>query len=294
MYSHGMPNPYKLIVSKYGEYGDIFRTHEHALKDYLENGFPTNKRILFFDDSILHVNGVYNNCPSDVCSVYIPSRHSFHLNMDSVEFDIDKSTNIYIKEIEKDPHFSLESIAEDNGYRTNGLTKRFSTMLNPMVTLPTCADRIYDWVEKSDHLNERMVFFDWDYVLNQQNGFFLVHSYDGPSYLRLLSDTLIYLFGGLERLHIIQGLLQHLLDNHIKVFIITSNGNAESLRGNPTRQRFVDLLQLLFKYRFFDDAHLIYVPGTKYNALNATIERERRNPFVMKSFISRRPRSCTQ
>ena len=289
-----MPNPYKLIVSKHGEYGDIFRTHEHALSDYLENGFPPHKRILFFDDSILHVDGVHKNCPSDVCSVYIPSRYSFHLNMDSVEFDVKGSNNVYIQEIEKDPHFTLETIAEDNGYRTNGLTKRFSTILNPMVTLPTCVDRIYDWVEKSDHLHERMVFFDWDYVLNQQNGFFLVDSYHGDSYLRLLNDTLIYLFGGVERLHAIQEMLQHLLDHKIKVFIITSNGNADPSARYGVRWRFVDLLQLLFKFRFFDDAHLIYASGSKHDVMNKIMKSEKSIPFVIKSFVLRRPRSCTQ
>lgn len=267
-------NPYMKIVAKNPVLGDIFRTHEYALSDYLLNGFPTFKRVLFFDDSVIHVNGVYENCSYDVCSVYIPSRYTFHLNMDHVDHHVDHrvdySGNLYVKNIEDDDDFDLNSIAEDDGYRSNGLTKRFSTALEPHTILPSCLDRIHEWVDKSDHLKGRMVFFDWDYVLNQQNGFVIVKSSGDGSHFRLLHDTLLYLFGGEERLVAIQNLLQRLLDHKIDIFIITSNGNANPA-DREVRRRFVELLQLLFKYRYFNDARLIYVSerfyGTKYAAI---------------------------
>ena len=82
MYPPETDNPYMKVVAKHAGFRRIFQTHEYALCEFLKNGFPTFKRVLFFDDSIVHVNGVHENCSHDVCSVYIPSRYTFHLNMD--------------------------------------------------------------------------------------------------------------------------------------------------------------------------------------------------------------------
>jgi hypothetical protein len=270
------------FVDKRREYKDIFCTHEYNLRDYLTHGFPYDKRVLFFDDSIIHANDVYRKCPGDVCSVYVPSKHCFSLNMDSVDESVlDYGENVYVKEIENDvdsdPH-------EDDGYKTNGISKRFSTIADPLIILPSCVDRIYDWVDKSDVLENRVVFFDWDYVLNQHNGFVLVQNYTENSYLRLLNDTLYYLIGGAERLRVIQNMLQHLLDNKIKIFILTSNGNANQSAAKVRRQ-FVELLQVLFKYRYFQDRHLIYASsghsfGAKSSAINRILRGEASLPFL--------------
>lgn len=270
------------FVNQKREYKDIFRKHEDDLVDYLRNGFPYDKRVLFFDDSIININDAYKKCSKDVCSVYVPSKHCFFLNMDSVDESIlDYGENVYLKEIENDadsdPH-------EDDGYKSNGISKRFSTIVDPLVILPTCIERIYDWVDKSDVLENRVVFFDWDYVLNQHNGFVLVQNYTENSYLRLLNDTLTYLIGGAERLRVIQNMLQHLLNNKIKIFILTSNGNASHGAVNIRRQ-FVELLQVLFKYRYFQDHHLVYASsghsfGAKSSAINRILRGESGSPFI--------------
>jgi hypothetical protein len=266
------------FVNQRREYKDIFYKHEYDLVDYLRNGFPYDKRVLFFDDSIINIYDVYKKCSNDVCSVYVPSKHCFFLNMDSVDESIlDYGDNVYLKEIEND-------VDSDDDYKSNGISKRFSTIADPLIILPSCVDRIYDWVDKSEFLENRVVFFDWDYVLNQHNGFVLVQNYTENSYLRLLNDTLTYLFGGAERLRVIQNMLQHLMDNKIKIFILTSNGNANQSSGKVRRQ-FVELLQVLFKYRYFQDRHLIYASsgysfGAKSSAINRILRGEASLPFL--------------
>ena len=272
------------FVNQRREYEDIFRKHEDDLVNFLKNGLPHNKRALFFDDSIVNINDAYKKCSHEVCSVYVPSKHCFFLNMDSVdESGLEYGENIYLKEIEIENDVDLNP-HEDNGYKTNGITKKFSTILNPLAILPTCVDRIYDWVNKSEILENRVVFFDWDYVLNQHNGFAIINNNAENSYLRLLNDTLTYLFGGADRLHVIQNMLQHLLDNKIKIFILTSNGNA-----NPgltrVRRKFVELLQVLFKYRYFQDRHLVYASSShsfssKSSAINRILRGEANLPFA--------------
>lgn len=288
------------FVNQRREYEDIFRKHEDDLVNFLKNGFPCDKRALFFDDSIININDAYKKCSREVCNVYVPSKHCFFLNMDSVDENVlEYGENIYLKEIDDENDVDLNP-HEDNGYKTNGITKKFSTILNPLVILPTCVDRIYDWVKKSEILENRVVFFDWDYVLNQHNGFAIVQNNTENSYLRLLNDTLIYLFGGADRLRVIQNMLRHLLDNKIKIFILTSNGNA-----NPhltrVRRQFVELLQVLFEYRYFQNCHLVYASsshsfGLKSSAINRILRGEANLPFVetpIIDFFGSRKRSNT-
>ena len=54
---------YKTTYNRNDNFKKMFEFHENNLENYLLNGFPNDKSILFFDDSILQINNTYLNCP---------------------------------------------------------------------------------------------------------------------------------------------------------------------------------------------------------------------------------------
>ena len=79
-------------------------------------------------------------------------------------------------------------------------------------------------------VSTKMVLLDWDRTLTMFEGY---HSYkdivtDGtPSRDDYYSDMLKYLFGGVERLALIRGLLTTLIDKGVNVIVVTNNRKCD-------------------------------------------------------------------
>lgn len=246
---------------------------ELKLYKYLCNGFPIENNVIFFDDSVDHISAVHNNC-KNTTAVYLPFERPFLFK---------SMKNNHIRDYKN-------NIRADNSYVKTANPKMITTssgITNEMIYLhnnrkmPTFIQLLYDWVFQTQDLNNRIVIFDWDYTLNVNNGF---HVYDEQDfsqsdYSKLMTDTLLYLFGGEHRYKIIKDMMKHLINNKIKLYIVTCNGNASTPEG---KVGFVRLMQHLLDYEYFQNKHLIYVNPEielKDKAINRIIRNEKKKKF---------------
>ena len=134
----------------------------------------------------------------------------------------------------------------------------------PKVDTPTIGfsqknqSELDEWCTKT-FVHHQIVLFDWDKTLSVCNGII-----NGEIYTNLgieIIDVALFLFGGVERLKMIQSIFEYLHtipDLHI--FIITRNGDAK--REMPVhRKNFLDIIHFI-DANFLDD-NLIYAPYDK-------------------------------
>lgn len=232
------------------------KIEEHNLYNYLKYGFPTDKRILFFDDSIENIDET-NEHSRRIIPVYLPFTQSFMFkpNMKNHNYDTlckNYPRNSYLKRISRDTDF----------VSSNGITNKYFTLLNE--EMPSIEQRIYEWVLNTASYKYRYVFFDWDHTLNVYNGLQILDSTP-----QTLADTLLYALGGKERLKNVRNIMDFLIKYDVKIYILTANPLA-----HMSKDGFVALLQLLMGKANFTHQQLIYVDvfqEPKYKAIHRII-----------------------
>lgn len=263
-------------LKEFQKHYDKRHNEENKLYQYLCNGFPTENNVIFFDDSLEHISAVHENCRKTT-AVYLPFDRPF-LFKNMKGNDNEKYSN---------------SIRSDNSYvqkSKSKMTVTSSGITNEMVylsdnkKLPSYVQRLYDWVFQTPHLKNRIVIFDWDFTLNVSNGFYLYDEtgYSKKDYEKLLTDTLLYLFGGEHRYKIIKDMMKYLIHNNVKIYIVTCNGNAAEPHG---KMKFTRLMQHLLDGEYFQSKHLLYVNHEvefKDKAINRIIRIENKKPFSLR------------
>ena len=179
------------------------RNEESKLYKYLCNGFPVENNVIFFDDSIEHISAVHKNCKKTT-AVYLPFERPFLFK--SMK---NKDLNQYKKSMNSDNSY-VKSSNSKMTITSSGITNEM-IYLNGYTKLPSYMQRLYDWVFQTNELKNRIVIFDWDYTLNVNNGFHIFDekNYTKSDYNKMLTDTLIYLFGGEQRFKSIKEMMKH-------------------------------------------------------------------------------------
>jgi hypothetical protein len=260
------------------------RNEESKLYKYLCNGFPIENNVIFFDDSIEHISAVHKNCKKTT-AVYLPFERPFLFK--SMK---NKDLNQYKNSMNSDNSY-IKSSNSKMTVTSSGITNEM-IYLNGYTKLPSYMQRLYDWVFQTNELKNRIVIFDWDYTLNVNNGFHIFDekNYTKSDYNKMLTDTLIYLFGGEQRFKSIKEMMKHLLNNNVKVYIVTCNGNASTQEG---KNKFVRLLQHLFDYEYIQNKHLVFVNPElelKDKAINRIIRNEKQKKFFPNKTIKKSTR----
>jgi hypothetical protein len=113
------------------------------------------------------------------------------------------------------------------------------------------------WVQR-EPIRPLIAAFDWDRTLTVVEGVILPgnREWDEVGWPWSPSDTLVYLFGGAERLQMIQDMFTWLHAEGVDVFIVTRNLNVVEAKG-----AFFDLVRRLDPSFSYD--HLIYAGDQK-------------------------------
>lgn len=109
---------------------------------------------------------------------------------------------------------------------------------------------LHRWV--GQHRLPLIAAFDWDRTLTVVEGLILPGNSEwNGRWPWSASDTMLYLFGGIRRLHMLQDMFAWLHREGVHVFIITRNSNSVDARG-----AFLDLVRRLDP--LFSADHLLY------------------------------------
>tara|TARA_B100001175_G_scaffold306117_1_gene303864 strand:+ start:1122 stop:1979 length:858 start_codon:yes stop_codon:yes gene_type:complete len=217
----------------------IQKIEERNLYNFLKNGFPINRSVLFFDDMLENIEET-NLHSRRIIPVYLPFEEVFIFK----HFDIDQSFED-VKSKFKNNNY-VTRMTNRSMMKSDGITNKYTTVDDEL--LPTIEQRLYDWVLQTENHKQRYAFFDWDFTLNVYGGFKLI-----DRTVKTMDDTLLVLLGGKERLENIRNILQFLITHNIKIYIITANPQADE-----NNELFVILLQRLMGKQNFTHQQLVY------------------------------------
>lgn len=237
----------------------IQKIEERNLYNFLKNGFPINRSVLFFDDMLENIEET-NQHSRRIIPVYLPFEEVFIFK----HFDIDQSFED-VKSKFKNNNY-VTRMTNRSMMKSDGITNKYTTVDDEL--LPTIEQRLYDWVLQTENHKQRYAFFDWDFTLNVYGGFKLI-----DRTIKTMDDTLLVLLGGKERLENIRNILQFLITHNIKVYIITANPQA-----NENNELFVILLQRLMGKQNFTHQQLVYAntyTTPKYKLIHEIITKHK-------------------
>jgi len=237
----------------------IQKIEERNLYNFLKNGFPINRSVLFFDDMLENIEET-NLHSRRIIPVYLPFEEVFIFK----HFDIDQSFED-VKSKFKNNNY-VTRMTNRSMMKSDGITNKYTTVDDEL--LPTIEQRLYDWVLQTENHKQRYAFFDWDFTLNVYGGFKLI-----DRTIKTMDDTLLVLLGGKERLENIRNILQFLITHNIKVYIITANPQA-----NENNELFVILLQRLMGKQNFTHQQLVYAntyTTPKYKLIHEIITKHK-------------------
>lgn len=235
------------------------KIEERNLYNYLKNGFPTNRSVLFFDDALENIEYA-NNHSRRIIPVYLPFDEIFMFK----KFDTQQTFD-NIKTLYRNNNY-VNNMSNESLVKSNGITNKYTTVDDE--ELPTIEQRLYDWILQTSNHKQRYAFFDWDYTLNVYGGFKLI-----DKSTKTMDDTLTVLLGGHERLENIRHIMHFLTAHHIKIYILTANPQAYY-----NKEMFVLLLQRLIS-KEFTSQQLIYADiynTPKYKLIHEVISSNKR------------------
>jgi len=190
--------------------------------------------VIYFDNAQKHIDEAAEDCPQ-IYAVKVPHKSEVAtlIQMENPEFKafLDTlGTNTYVS--------FLQAM----------LGKKPSDMYDPTSGIQAKEINIYnEWEAKTATSGtRRALILDWDRTLTQVEGFILtqhamtsfedngiVNYWKNKNMLKdplpeavLLEDTLLYLFGGKERLTMIRNWLQSVAEKGIKIIILTNNAGC--------------------------------------------------------------------
>jgi len=237
----------------------IQKIEERNLYNFLKNGFPINRSVLFFDDMLENIEET-NQHSRRIIPVYLPFEEVFIFK----HFDIEQSFED-VKSKFKNNNY-VTRMTNKSMMKSDGITNKYTTVDDE--SLPTIEQRLYDWVLQTENHKQRYAFFDWDFTLNVYGGFKLI-----DRTIKTMDDTLLVLLGGKERLENIRNILQFLITHNIKIYIITANPQADE-----NNELFVILLQRLMGKQNFTHQQLVYAntyTTPKYKLIHEIITKHK-------------------
>ena len=211
----------------------------------------------FYDNDIKHISDFINNLPN-IESIHVddtvPNEKLNVLNYNEY-LALNNRTRVYPNSFPKNNKYALLNTI-------NGETTAMPTVGINNIMIKSI---IKNYKIKADY---KFIFFDWDRTLSVIEG--IIYPSFPNKFIKYnieYDHVLEYLIGSKARINKLKKMYLKLIENNVKVFILTNNCISSKNNSIGNRPEFLNLIRRLFPD--FLDNHLISGCDFKFNKINA-------------------------